>query len=330
MRLLNTTSFKLEEFPIEYRRPQYAILSHCWGEGEVLFEHMESMDRKALRSMKGYSKVIHSCKRARADGHRYIWIDTCCIDKRSSAELSLAINSMWNWYRHSEVCYAYLADVSAGDDYSFRRSRWFLRGWTLQELIAPEIVNFYDKNWDYIGSRYSQASQIVEITGIREHVLRRHTHGLSLNLEAHLCCKECRVTTNFDDILKSTSVATKMSWAKRRETTRIEDQSYCLLGLFGVYMPLLYGEGNRAWLRLLEEIIKCTGDQSILAFSHYDYTAFAAVTPFAPSPESFASNIEMIKGHSSKAIEEFKPYEVRGLHGKATLGPARALGFLVG
>jgi len=189
------------------------------------------------------------------------WIDTCCIDKTSSAELSEAINSMFSWYQKSQVCYAYLSDVSssANDHYKakseFRRSNWFTRGWTLQELLAPKFVEFYDQNWVEIGTRAAMQKLLHEITGIR----------------------------TFDDI-GSANVAEKMSWASRRVTTRIEDQAYCLMGLFGVNMPLLYGEGAKAFLRLQLEIWNMTNDESIFAWGdlakrddlasmdeHYDY-----------------------------------------------------------
>lgn len=155
---------------------------------------------------------------------------------------------MFNWYEDAQVCYAYLSDVpyisdvpfaiASGLENSFRLSQWFTRGWTLQELLAPHEVDFYDKNWNWIGSKQSLHKLISEITGI---------HDL------------------FD--FRSACVAQKMSWAATRQTTRIEDQAYCLLGLFGVYMPPLYGEGQNAFFRLQLEIISKTDDDSILAWS---------------------------------------------------------------
>ncbi|KAI0150144.1 HET-domain-containing protein [Xylariaceae sp. FL1272] len=249
MRLLHVRTLELEDFLSAKGRPKYAILSHTWHEGEVLFAHVESLRHTELEKLKGFAKVKASCTQAQSDGYEYIWIDTCCIDKSSSAELSEAINSMWAWYRESDVCYAFLADVNKGDEKSVRRSRWFQRGWTLQELIAPERLRFFDKNWSEMDDRIRMAPLLSQITGIDQDVLsRNHRRG------------------HIHAILRKTSVSIKMSWSAHRETTRGEDKSYCLLGLFGLNMPLLYGEGeSSAWVRLLTEIMRRTKEQSILA-----------------------------------------------------------------
>src|ERR1700736_2831968 len=144
MRLLNTTKRELEEFGGN-EIPLYAILSHTWGESEITFQDIEGDDAE---EKVGYEKVRETCSRAAADGFDYVWIDTCCIDKTSSAELSEAINSMYRWYEEAEECYAYLADVPSK---SFPDSRWFSRGWTLQELIAPLRVTFLDAEWVKLG-----------------------------------------------------------------------------------------------------------------------------------------------------------------------------------
>ncbi|XTI86524.1 HET-domain-containing protein [Cenococcum geophilum] len=170
MRLLNTRTVTLETF-IGKSVPGYAILSHTWAEEEILFEDMQTANGHLPTHKKGYAKVRDSCSQAQRDGHKYIWIDTCCIDKSSSAELSEAINSMFNWYRSSSICYAYLIDVQEGNDNSFKQSRWFTRGWTLQELIAPTRVEFYDQTWCKLGERKSMASLLSKITGIDEGLL---------------------------------------------------------------------------------------------------------------------------------------------------------------
>ncbi|KAI0539386.1 hypothetical protein GGR58DRAFT_524670 [Xylaria digitata] len=209
MRLLNVHSYEIREF-VGSDVPPYANLSHTWGEGE--------------------------------------WIDTCCIDKRSSSELSEAINSMYRWYKEAGVCYVYLEDVDVSDlgpfstpntSSRFKSSRWFSRGWTLQELIAPPCVVFYTRAWSRIGTRSALESIIAEITGISINALN-------------------------GDNLDNFAVAEKMSWASWRTTTRVEDEAYCLLGLFGVSMPLIYGEGNKAFRRL-QEIIRQSDDESIFA-----------------------------------------------------------------
>ena len=180
-----------------------------------------------------------------ARGLEWIWIDTCCIDKRSRAELSEAINSMFKWYQRSEECYVFLPDVYDGEGhrtwYQLDRSVWFTRGWTLQELLAPLRVEFFDARFRSIGSRWDIRKSIEEITGIDEDFLK------------------------FPDHLPRASVAERMKWASHRQTTRAEDAAYSLLGIFDVNMPLLYGEGKKAFKRLQAEIIRKSADESIFA-----------------------------------------------------------------
>jgi hypothetical protein len=129
MRLIHIGTLELHEF-FGRSIPHYAILTHTWGKDEVSFQEMQSGDGK---SMAGYEKVRRCCEKADADGFEYCWVDTCCIDKTSSAELSEAINSMYKWYRVADVCYVYLADVppnlaKEAASQAFRKSRWFTRG----------------------------------------------------------------------------------------------------------------------------------------------------------------------------------------------------------
>jgi hypothetical protein len=252
MRLIRTDTFKLEEY-FDVNVPDYAILSHTWGQEEVSFRDMQ--DGKA-REKAGYSKIEYAIDQAAADGHKYVWIDTCCIDKASSAELSEAINSMYQWYKSAKICYAYLADVSwyhipathapsswyTQPDSAFARSRWFTRGWTLQELIAPSDVIFYDKDWNFLGTKLDLVTAISIITGVDVSVLDGSISPLALG------------------------IARRMSWAAERQTTRLEDIAYCLMGLFDVSMPLLYGEGKKAFTRLQEEILKDSDDHSLFAW----------------------------------------------------------------
>ncbi|KAI6107013.1 heterokaryon incompatibility protein-domain-containing protein [Pisolithus croceorrhizus] len=237
---------------------RYAILSHRWGT-EVGYEEMtglmkmEGRNKGEVTQRDGYQKIIKSCEQAARDGYKWLWIDTCCIDKRSSSELSEAINSMYQWYRNAQVCYAYLHDVDEStfpthrNNGKFGRSNgwpeWFVRGWTLQELIAPKEVVFFNKNWLPIGNKRRLAPTLQDITGVPFQVLR---DGLAA---------------------KRLSVAQIMSWAAHRETTRVEDQTYSLLGLFGVNMPMLYGEGRKAFRRLQLEIIRESNDHSIFAWN---------------------------------------------------------------
>ncbi|KAJ2988428.1 hypothetical protein NUW58_g3983 [Xylaria curta] len=245
-------SVQIEEF-ITARIPAYAILSHTWGDYEATATQWNSRFTRLKRAKQaGFAKILSTCKRARRDGLSYVWVDTVCIDKSSSAELSEAINSMFNWYQNAVVCYVFLEDVPSDlpDQVAmldvFTKSRWFTRGWTLQELLAPDHVLFFSRDWSELGTKKGLASAISRVTGIDQ-----------------LClCKEKR--------LQFYSIAQRMSWASNRSTTREEDIAYSLLGIFGINMPLLYGEGSKAFRRLQEEIIKASDDHSILTFNPTD------------------------------------------------------------
>ncbi|KAI0437277.1 heterokaryon incompatibility protein-domain-containing protein [Xylaria telfairii] len=280
MRLLQVNTLKLTDFSSD-KPPRYAILSHCWRHGlnEILYEDVEYSKPDAWREKKkeAAEKVINACALARSIGYEYIWIDTCCIDKRSSSELSEAINSMYSWYRHAGVCLAFLDDVDGLGD--LHLSRWFTRGWTLQELIAPDNVWFYNKSWCHINDRFSMAKELSAIITVDEAVLR-HGHepnptnwadhkwrdrgGYRGNFQACVCSAHYSYSDTLREVLDGFSIATVMSWAAWRETSRVEDTAYCLMGLFDINMPLLYGEGRKAFRRLQEEIIRRNNDQSIL------------------------------------------------------------------
>ncbi|KAI2469138.1 heterokaryon incompatibility protein-domain-containing protein [Annulohypoxylon bovei var. microspora] len=288
MRLLNTKTYQLTEFA--GTRPQYAILSHRWEEEEVSFRDIQE---PAASSRKGYEKIKKCCRRAFRDGCKWVWIDTCCIDKSSSAELSEAINSMYRWYAESDVCYAYLSDVEAVNaeivepdlvkpywsepnstgiaadhvsqfEQQFSDSKWFTRGWTLQELLAPRRVEFYNKSWVQLGTKASLKKKVAHITGIDEDVLLGYTTLHSLN------------------------VALKMSWASHRTTRRVEDTAYCLLGILNVNMPLIYGEGDRAFKRLQEELIRQYEDYTILISTSGQF--------LAESPANFKNMLKVNVG----------------------------------
>lgn len=258
MRLLHTTRIEVVEFVGPC--PSYAILSHRWEEEEVTLRDLQPDGR--AKQMKGYAKIQNSCGLAARKGFQYIWIDTCCIDKTSSAELSEAINSMFRWYQEAKICYAFLSDVltdvpantpidpstittttRAAAMRKMTASRWFTRGWTLQELVVPRALDFYSQEWIYLGSRDAAAKTIELATGIPARVLFRQ--GLS-----------------------GLSVHQRMRWAATRTTTRPEDIAYCLLGIFDVNMPLLYGEGKKkAFQRLQEEIVKISTDLSLFLWT---------------------------------------------------------------
>ena len=268
IRLLHTTLLELREFEGD-KVPSYAILSHTWEDEEVTFALFYDVQRR--QQLRGWQKILKSCEAAALRDAEYIWIDTCCIDKSSSAELSEAINSMFRWYGDAKLCLTYLCDVDAvdGDDDSewpsapnFRQSRWFTRGWTLQELLAPREILFFDRSWHAFGTYGTLRAEIFAVMG-----------------------------TIPDVAMESISVARRMSWAANRNTTRAEDMAYCLLGIFDVNMPLLYGEGGeKAFLRLQLEIIRQSDDESIFAWNDPDSTEDTRSGLLARHPQAFAGS----------------------------------------
>ncbi|KAL6703449.1 hypothetical protein ACN47E_009623 [Coniothyrium glycines] len=249
MRLLHTTSeerFEWTEHSGAKNIPPYAILSHTWEEGqEVTFADLKDLERVVdaeARLKRGYQKLRFCAEQAKQDGLNYFWVDTCCIDKANNTELSEAINSMFRWYQKASKCYVYLSDVesniteSNSNAVSFRQSRWFTRGWTLQELLAPLSVEFFSKDGARLGDKGSLQHIIHEVTKIP-------TEALS--------------GSNLSDF----NVTERFSWAGNRETTREEDSAYCLLGIFGIYMPLIYGEGkDHAMKRLHKKVQEASED----------------------------------------------------------------------
>ncbi|KAF5521760.1 Vegetative incompatibility protein HET-E-1 [Colletotrichum aenigma] len=278
MWLINTKTLRLEQI-VDPSSVDYAILSHTWGDDEVSFKDMKRLPKAMKRT--GFVKIAKTCKLALKQDLRYAWIDTCCIDKTSSAELSEAINAIKKLYDISEMA----------------SCKWFSRGWTLQELIAPANIRFYDANWNFRFTKENNVSTLATITTIDVDVLK--------------------MVKRLKDVL----VAVKMSWAANRETTRPEDIAYCLLGVFDINMPMLYGEGEKAFQRLQENI----------ASLHLDTSIFAWLAPFRPplptqsfrglfatSPQQFASSGHIsrevvVDPEDSEALEGFasKPIEIR-------------------
>jgi hypothetical protein len=381
MRLIDTTTLEVRLFMSKI--PEYVILSHTWGGDEVTFESMQEPDR-ITKASEGYVKIKRCCELAREDGYRWAWVDTCCIDKRSSAELSEAINSMYRYYWDASKCYAYLSDVaelveatqdellfkskelnlkdhagyfrrlestqgigpklgwqyvlfidvdepevyvgylkrlqsaylpqrhSQADDLNLKlterlpNSRWFERGWTLQELLAPAIVEFYDKDWRLLGTKASLAADIEKWTRINtRYILDRST-------------------------IRSASLGLRFSWVSNRQTTREEDIAYCLMGIVGVNMPLLYGEGNRAFRRLQIELLMQTRDHTIFAWSAYyesrnsynyeRFYRFGLPSFLAPSPGCFdPSSLADIRPTFSQPAFINSKLEMTGLGLRITL-----------
>ncbi|KAK4543901.1 hypothetical protein LTR36_004675 [Oleoguttula mirabilis] len=310
MRLLNTTDLTFQDF-YETALEPYAALSHCWttepGQHEVTYQQLLADHQELLAGYQfykpsaehnpeapyGWRKIWDCCRLARDRGLQWVWIDTCCIDKSSSAELSETINSMYRWYESATECYVFLDDVHittrvdtvasqadtspfSGDTEKFCASRWFTRGWTLQELLAPTgPVLFYDDVREYFGTLTALAATISQATGIPLAYLTKRT----------AIGKAC--------------VAQRMCWASRRTTTRLEDMAYSLLGIFDINMPLLYGEGAKAFQRLQLAIIEQSNDETIFVWgldpggecpSTSDESTATGKGMLAASPASFINS----------------------------------------
>ncbi|KAI0645339.1 heterokaryon incompatibility protein-domain-containing protein [Trametes meyenii] len=309
MWLINTVTYALKYFsdpPLWVNEHGYAILSHCWDDNEITFADMQDLDR--AKTLPGWRKVENACAAARRYHNpvtrkpiEWLWDDTCCIDKSSSAELSEAINSMFEWYNLATISLVYLGDVLREEDRqasgsTFRGSRWHTRGWTLQELVAANAHSvFLAKDWSEIGRSRELAPLLEEITGVDRVIFTVPDWS-------------CHMTDVYNK-----SVARRMSWAAGRVTTRPEDRAYSLMGIFNVHMPIIYGEGEEsAFHRLQFEIIQKSPDHSIFVFGtsleqppstpkprfhHYEtqkaYTDVNAVSLLASSPDAFKSSADV-------------------------------------
>ncbi|KAB5532530.1 heterokaryon incompatibility protein-domain-containing protein [Coniochaeta sp. 2T2.1] len=256
MRLLHTGTLKFQDFA-ESNLPPYAILSHTWDESEEV--SLQDMVSPYQPSKRGYAKITETCRLARSQGLDYAWIDTCCIDKTSSAELTESINSMFRWYHKARVCFVYLSDLHttvAGPEMA--QCAWFRRGWTLQELLAPSTLEFHDISWVMVGTKTQLEKEVSGITSI-----------------------PCTA-------------------ASQRVTTRTEDVVYCLLGLFDVHMPLIYGEGSRSFHRLQEEIARQASDLTLFSWVPAE-TAPGYCSMLASSPAEFqhCGNVVPFGNHST-------------------------------
>lgn len=285
MRLINADNFEMQWFSSPASIPEYAIVSHRWVDGkEITFKEYSQVDRAWLANFKhedaetdpGLYKIHGACAEARRRGLKWVWLDTCCINKESSAELEMSIHSMFKWYQRTRICFVYLSDVSWNSPRSsplpklqFQQSKWFTRGWTLQELLAPKNLIFFDSRWYPLGTKNNLQEEIQNASGI---------------IPEHL--------SNF----RTACVAVRMSWASRRVTSLPEDLSYCLLGLFDVAIRMLYGEEGGAFRRLQEAIVQNSHDESIFAWtlpsSHSPSPGGGGI--LAPHPFCFRSSSSIV------------------------------------
>ena len=255
MRLLNTSTYELHDYGEAV--PEYAILSHRWQPPEISFESLNAAElRDPSRQTPQLDKIRKACAKARErmPPLDWLWMDTCCIDKKNAVEETKSINSMFEWYYRATVCYAYLLDVdksipsrqifeSQNPKRHQQKSEWFERGWTLQELLAPQNMEFYDRNWKFMGTKKELSGALQSVTGIDGKYLAGQIS------------------------FKTASVATRMSWMAGRTTTVVEDIAYSMIGLLNVNLTLQYGEGVKAFIRLQRTLMENSTDESIFAWT---------------------------------------------------------------
>jgi Heterokaryon incompatibility protein (HET) len=295
MRLIDTKDFKLKKFE-KNEIPTYAILSHTWYTKEIEFDTFPNVPIANLTSPQAQDqtknpsiyKIAGMLTQAQNDGYDWIWIDSCCINKKDPSERDRSINSMFRWYKNAASCYVFLADVTWAEDSqknfeAFRKSRWFSRGWTLQELLASPEAKFFDRNWKFLGTKEQLKTYITIASGIKSQYL---------------------------DDFKEASVATRMSWISGRNTKEEEDLAYCMIGVFGISLGVIYGEGLKlAFRRLQEAIIKSSPDESIFAWTSENLQQSGLL---APSPACFRD--------SRDVIFDKKNYCVRGSYSMENVG----------
>ena len=287
--------------------PQYAILSHTWGDEEVTLQHL--FDGTAA-DLAGYRKILFCGRQAARDGLKYFWIDTCCIDRQNLPELTRAVNSMFRWYRNAARCYVYLSDLSVSGGENgvvgraswigpFRRCRWFTRGWTLQELLAPVSVDFFSVEGHLLGDKRDLEDEIAEITGIPMKALRGQPLG-------------------------SFSAPARFAWAENRETTEEEDAAYCLLGIFDVFMPLMYGEGEGNALKRLERLVDESLNDNLLGGIEETEGHSDADPPSPDTPDEEQAPEDDLADSDAEGKKRRRSYALKALEQAGKFTPLKA------
>ncbi|KAM5353180.1 hypothetical protein ACJZ2D_016926 [Fusarium nematophilum] len=253
MHLLNIKTLKLEYFISNV--PPYAILSHIWGPREVTHQDVK-LDRD-LDQKPGWIKIVDFCHAVTAtmpEPPEYVWVDTCCLDRTSSAEISEYVNAMFSWYRQATCCFAYLEDVVLNGSWP---------------LLAPPTVDFFDRDWRFMGTKEGLCERISAITKV-----------------------DCEMLQTGN--LSRASVADKMSWAAGRQTEKPEDIAYCLVGIFDISMSVLYSERDKAFIRLQEELSKEYDDHTIFAWDSSSIpSSVSTIGALAPHPDFFSNSLNL-------------------------------------
>lgn len=261
MWLINTSTLELHEF--SRSTPSYATFSYVTDENEASFEDLAQAQKDRCKDS---IKIIErACDQARIAGYEWLWNHAACVDKRSCAAQSEAINSLPRIYRDCEHSIVYLEDLyhdQFEDEQIGERlaaCRWIKNIWAIPQIVFPREVYFYSSDWSQIGTKRSLLPHLSSIIGIDQPALE------------HWGC------------LEDYSIARRMSWASEMTAFRTEDLAYALLGLFDVGMPIIYGEGGKAFLKLQEEIIRDTDDFSLLAWDNFDGQECNGLFAYSPA-----------------------------------------------
>ncbi|KAG1775911.1 hypothetical protein EV702DRAFT_972316 [Suillus placidus] len=264
---------------LSWHKVKYGILSHWWLDtGEPSYQDM--MEKKLSGPSNnevqspGYTKLQKCCEEARRLDLHFLWSDTCCIDKNSSAELDKSICSMFWWYRNSSICIAYLGGMTVIED--LRLEEWFMRGWILQELLAARKIKFFNKDWQRLTKQDNDKEEDTPLMTVLQEVTRIP--------EAEL----------IDFLPIPRYIDKQMTWAAQRITTWAEDVAYSLMGLFDVSLQIAYGEGGeRAFRRLIEAIMQAGGDSSVLNWAGEPAKHHASFA-LPASPASFVGHPDIV------------------------------------
>ncbi|KAG2136886.1 hypothetical protein BD769DRAFT_1664433 [Suillus cothurnatus] len=254
---------------------RYVMLSHRWGKNEPLLHDIQGSVVYKLKAAGGLVKLQSFCKLARHAGYHWAWVDTCCIDQNNHVELQKSLTSTFAWYHHSALTVVYLSDVPpSAKSGALAKSEWNTRGWTVPEFLAPKAVLFYQQDWTlYLDDHSPNHKESVKImdeledaTGIDAHALVAFQPGM----------KDARQ---------------KLQWVSTRVTTVPEDIAYSLFGIFGIHLPILYGENaQNALRRLLQEIVARSGDITPLDWvgqpSEFNSCLPAHISSYAAPPRA--------------------------------------------
>ncbi|KAF9473423.1 hypothetical protein BDN70DRAFT_843490 [Pholiota conissans] len=255
---------------------KYAILSHTWARsisGEVSYNGWRNGSLDLTQP--GFKKLVQFCRAALENhGLSLGWMDTVCIDKSSSSELDESIRSMFKWYQNSSICITYLAETESFSD--MVKDSWFTRGWTLQELLAPTFIKFYNRAWNQLTTSKND----------------KWDNSIQAQIELATSITKTELLTIH---LAGVSFSRKMQWAARRRVTRTEDVAYSLMGLFDISMSIAYGEGGqRAFVRLIKEILSTSKYRTLDIFNWGGEYASDLSSLLPSSPKAYLERDERL------------------------------------